>query len=597
MAIKNVTCNLGLSITFILILCTSAFAIPVTNAKPFLSPEVSQQHIENHLSAFQEDHNNLNLDYPDQVRSMYQKFNYRTIWFHHYDITDAGRTLIQAIKESAADQSSDYPYHVDEILYQLQTMQTVPSAVTGVDLLLTDAFIGYASDALSGKLVPNQNEPDHPAILKTSSRTQEQPINAHNQIKLDTVTTLENKLAPESLLPLIQNELTPRHQGYLKLRKALNNYFNIAQAGSWETLTLGKDLKMGDSDPQISKLELRLSLLGDDFNHKFKRVQTRNFLESASRDFNTPLNHPTNSPNTQQNYFDLSLSDSLKHFQTRHGLPPNGVLDDETRKRLNITPDQRIKQIAINMKRWRYLPEQLGDRYVMANMANYNLEVVDHGKTTLEMDIIIGRESRRTPILVQNLRTLVLNPSWSVPPRIAKEKYLPKARKNPNYLNTQNIEVVRGFGSKRKVIDPFDLDWDTLNLKKFPYRLEQKPGRKNSLGEVKFPLNNDFAIYLHDTASPKLFNRSMRALSSGCVRVEKPRQLTEELLKYNPGWDGKRIARAHRNKKTMYVGLKQETPVYLMYWTVWVDKHGTVQFRDDVYQRDTLTPDHKTITM
>lgn len=592
--------NPGVMISCVLVLCTSAFAFALSAAsevKPVLPLNVAEKYLSELLLEHQDKFASNQLKQPQQVARFYQRQQFRTLWFDHYQLTPAGEALIQAIKESAVDQPHSYPYHADHILYRLQSMQTHPREVTYLDVLLTDAFLSYANDALSGHLLPNQNEPDHPAILKTASMADEQPIENHSRPDDNAIALLDNALVHDQLLPLIKYTLTPQHQGYLKLRNALDHYLKLAQADTWTPFAITDNLKMGDHHEQVKQLKERLSLLGDFFNHNFQMIPARDFLNEAARDFNTPMSFPGNQLQAHQDYFDANLSDALKQFQKRHGLHPNGILDNPTREQLNITPQQRIRQIAINMKRWRYLPDNLGNRYVMANIADYSLKVVDEGKTTLEMDIIVGKASRRTPILVQSIKTLVLNPSWAIPPRIARTSILPRAKRDPSYLTRRNIELVRGTGAQRTVIDPESIDWKNINIHKFPYRLEQKPGNGNALGEVKYPLNNDFAIYLHDTAQPRLFERAKRALSSGCVRVSKPRELTAALLKDNPGWDSRRIARAHRNKRTMYLGLKQETPVYLMYWTAWVDHQGMIQFREDIYNRDTPSKLASTISM
>ena len=581
-------------------LCTGALGVALSAAsevKPFLPFKVAKTHIQSHIEENTQELTSSWLESPHQVDRLYQKFNHRTIWFDHYEMTDAGKALVQAIKENAVDQPENYPYHADEILYRLQIMQTLPLEVTELDVLLTDAFLSYAKDAMNGRLIPNRNEPDHPAILKTSSVMQT-PSHMDVGYEANIVDMLGPKLERHKLKALIDQDLTPANEGYRRLRKALDHYLDLIQSGLWFPLNESVELKMGDTSEQVEKLRQQLSLLGDFYHHEFNKVPTRDFLNPQHRDFNTPLAHLANrAPLEGQDYFDQPLADALKHFQSRHGLVSNGILDTKTIQYLNIPPEQRVKQIVINMKRWRYLPEDLGQRHIMVNMANYSLDLVENNKTVLDMDVIVGKASRRTPILVQKMKTLVLNPTWAIPPRIAQASILPKAKKDPGYLNKRNIELVRHVKGERKVIDPYKVNWKKVNLKKFPYRLEQTAGEHNALGSVKFPLNNDFAIYLHDTSQPELFDEEMRALSSGCVRVSEPRKLTEELLKYNPGWDSSRIQKIHDRKRTIYVAMKKEVPTYLMYWTAWVDDHGTLQFRDDIYQRDHLNADAMTLSM
>ncbi len=591
-------------LTYALLLCFSGLAL----AMPYNSEVNSQLQVHHATPIIQSNVRQLLSD-PDHhystsplknvthVQRLYRRFEYQLLWFEGDELTPAGEALIQTIKEHVLDQPSHYPYHAHQLLLRLQTMQSAVKEISYLDVLLTDAFFSYARDAMTGHLLPNQNEPDHPAMLKTRVSGDSDNLNlpttasTPNDPLIESFTT--GTFQRDQLLPLINQVLTPKHNGYLQLRDALEHYLRLAQnMHHWSSFEDGPDLAQGDQHPQIEQLRHRLSLLGDLNTQGTPETPHQTPPASFPRDYNTPLNFPGNPQRDSQRTLDASdrldplLLEALKQFQRRHGLPATGVLNNATRAQLNVLPSQRIQQIAINMKRWRYLPDTLGERYIMANIADYTLQAVEQSQTSLQMDIIVGRASRRTPIMVQSIRTLVLNPTWAIPPRIARTTILPNAKKNPGSLRRQNIEIVIGTGSQRKVIDPKTLDWETININKFPYRLEQKPGRRNTLGEVKYPLNNDYAIYLHDTAQPKLFKRSMRALSSGCVRVSKPRELTAWLLKDNPGWTKRRIARAHRNKRTLYLGLKEDVPVYLMYWTAWVDEDGLIHFRKDIYGRD-----------
>jgi murein L,D-transpeptidase YcbB/YkuD len=292
----------------------------------------------------------------------------------------------------------------------------------------------------------------------------------------------------------------------------------------------------------------------------------------------------------QTQTLDAPLVASLEQFQQRHGMQANGKLDKKTRELLNVPPLQRIRQIALNMKRWRELPANLGDRYLWVNMTDYTLQLMNHGVRELEMKVIIGKTYRKTPALKESISTLVLNPSWNVPRRIGLYDILPQARKDQSYLTTRNIRVLESWSNPVEV--PIDtIDWKNATARNFKYRFKQAPGDNNALGSVKFVIPNDMSIYLHDTSHPELFARHKRALSSGCVRVEKPMQLARALLKGKKSWSSARIDSQMESGATQYVKLPKPVPTYLAYLTAWVDKNQLIQFRDDVYKRDQIVSD------
>ena len=200
---------------------------------------------------------------------------------------------------------------------------------------------------------------------------------------------------------------------------------------------------------------------------------------------------------------------------------------------LNVPVEERLRQLELNMERWRWLPRELGTRYLLINIANFTLEVVDQDQPVLTMRTIVGRPDRPTPILQSALSQVVLSPYWHVPQRIALQDKLPVIRKDPHYLARHGFQVVRG----RHVIDPTTIAWAQLTRTHFPYRLRQRPGATNALGRIKFLLPNPFDVYLHDTPARALFHAPVRTFSSGCIRLEKPLELAAYLLRADPVLD------------------------------------------------------------
>jgi murein L,D-transpeptidase YcbB/YkuD len=286
--------------------------------------------------------------------------------------------------------------------------------------------------------------------------------------------------------------------------------------------------------------------------------------------------------------FDEDLDTGVRHFQRRHGLDVDGVVGPATLSALNASADERVRRIEVNMERWRWLPQDLGRRYVIVNIANFELDVVEAEQEVMTMRVIVGRDYRRTPVFSGKMTYIVLSPYWHVPPSLAVKDILPQVRSDPGYLSRKGFKVFQGWGADTKEIDPGSVDWSKVTGTNFNYRFRQDPGPVNALGRVKFMLPNKFDVYLHDTPSPDLFEKSARAFSSGCIRIEKPIELVEYVLRGDPKWNRDAVLAAIDRRVEQTVQLREPIPVHLLYWTAWVDAAGTVHFRDDIYSRDKL---------
>ncbi|HKI06457.1 MAG TPA: L,D-transpeptidase family protein, partial [Thermoanaerobaculia bacterium] len=257
-----------------------------------------------------------------------------------------------------------------------------------------------------------------------------------------------------------------------------------------------------------------------------------------------------------------ALQAAVRTFQERNGLDADGAVGPGTLEALNVPAADRVRQIEINLDRWRWLPSDLGERHVMVNIAGFALDVIEAGKPALSMRIVAGKPTSRTPMFTGTMTHLVLNPYWNVPAGILKKEIRPRLAREPGYLAKQNMEMLPGG------------------------RVRQRPGPNNALGKVKFLFPNRFDVYLHDTPSRSLFSRSQRTFSHGCIRVEKPLELAEYLLKEDPAWTPAKIQKALAKGSESWVKIPNPLPVHLAYWTAWVDDAGVTQFRKDVYGRD-----------
>ncbi|MDZ7827664.1 MAG: L,D-transpeptidase family protein [Gammaproteobacteria bacterium] len=294
-------------------------------------------------------------------------------------------------------------------------------------------------------------------------------------------------------------------------------------------------------------------------------------------------------PDWAGDHFDGALEAAVNRFQHRHGIQEDGVVGADTLAALNVSPQRRVDQIEANMERWRWLPQDLGSEYILVNIASFELTVHTENGEAMRQPVVVGRPYRRTPVFSHRMTYVVLNPSWEMPHRLASLDQLPLIRRDPDYLERMGITVLRGWGAAEEVIDPASVDWATLNPRTFPYRLRQRPGPLNALGEVKFMFPNSHAIYLHDTPHQGIFASADRAVSSGCIRLSDPVALLRWLLAERPDapqMTPEDIGTMLEEGEETTVLLRQAIPIHLLYWTAWVGADDRLHYTRDIYQRD-----------
>jgi murein L,D-transpeptidase YcbB/YkuD len=408
------------------------------------------------------------------------------------------------------------------------------SEAAGLDVWLTYLYLRYASDLSNG--LPGLSHAD-PAWKLRDKRTAPGPL-------------LEKALAEHRVAQSLQ-ELIPAHPQYTQLRDALAKYREMAQRGGWPSVPADLKLKPGQRDPAVSAVAKRLAASGD-FTGKI--------------DEQDPVYGP-------------DLQEAVKRFQRRHGLEPDAVVGRAVAAQMNVPVEARIDQIALNLERWRWLPRDLGERYILVNVPEYRLEVWEHNQVPLTMRVVVGKKDTPTPIFADDMTHVVFSPYWNVPPDIVKNETVPSALRDPAFLQRTNMEVLDKNGNP---VDPSSIDISDVR----EYRFRQRPGSSNSLGLVKFMFPNSYNVYLHDTPADSLFARATRSFSHGCVRVEQPEKLAQYVLGDQPEWTPERIAAAMHAGTEKTVKLAKPIPVYLGYWTARVSADGIVQFRDDLYDID-----------
>lgn len=335
------------------------------------------------------------------------------------------------------------------------------------------------------------------------------------------------------------------------IEQTLHQYQDIVARGGWAAVPSSKALRLGVNDRDVEALRRRLIASGD--------LSERAGISQS---------------------FDTYVDAALKRFQTRHGLPADGVTGRYTYAALNISAPVRLGQLETNLVRLRSMSGFLGDRYVMVNIPAAQIEAVESNRVAQRHTAIVGKIDRQTPILNSKIHEININPYWNAPESIVRRDIIPLMRKNPNYLAENNIRILGPNGE----VDPMTIDWSTDEAAKLRFR--QDPGRINAMATIKINFHNPHAVYLHDTPQQSLFNNLMRFDSSGCVRVQNVRDLVAWILRDTPGWDRRRIEQTIQVDSDVKIPVANPVPIYMTYISAWATGDGVAHFRDDIYGRD-----------
>jgi murein L,D-transpeptidase YcbB/YkuD len=470
---------------------------------------------------------------------VYEENGFKRLWTNPQNVED----LYNAVTTIDEDGLRPDDYHYT-IINQLRSRadsgtSSDPELSADIDILLTDSLIRLGYHLIIGKVDPIDHHPQWNLAVE---------IHDDEPVKFIQETLEAGNLAKKI------NEFRPPNIIYSEYKAALKKYRTIKDNGGWQPVPQGPTLKKGMQDSRVLLLRRRLKITGD-------------LEEKAS----------------ESEHFDDELVQAVIRFQNRHHITADGAVGKGTLAALNVPVEDRIDQIRINIERSRWVLHEIHGKFVIADIAGFNIFVYQDNERLWASRVQVGKPYRETPMFKSEIKYLEFNPTWTIPPGILAKDILPAVKKDPNFLKARNINVIDRNG---KVIDQSIINWAKYSASNFPYKLRQDPGPSNALGLIKIMFPNKHLVYIHDTPSKSLFERTDRAFSSGCIRTEKPFELAEILLNDPAKWNQQIFKQIIDTGQTRRVNLTQPVPVFLFYWTVHPEQDGSVSFKKDPYKRD-----------
>src|SRR5919198_167255 len=476
------------------------------------------------------------------LRAFYAGRSYQPVWVSPRGTRPGVRTLLAAICDAEAEglRPSDYrPEQLQRALSAIDAASGDPAALTNAETLFSLAFARYGLHLATGRVPPQ----------KTGWWTGRRELDAAKALSLLAEGDVKKALSA----------LQPKHEQYAKLKRVLQEVRAVQASGGWPDVPRGETIAPGARSERVRAVRERLRATGE-------------LRGNASAD-------PT--------FYDPALVEAVKRFQERHGLEPDGRIGSATVAALRASPAERIAQLEANLERWRWLPDDLGERHVLVNIPTFDLQAFERGRRVTRMRVVAGLPDWPTPVFTARMEGVEFHPPWWVPRKILAEEIVPKLRADPKYAASVGLRLISKEDGTE--IDPATVDWNAVDpSQELPFRFIQPSGEDNPLRHVRFTMPNRYVVFLHDTPEQWWFERTERAFSHGCVRVEKPEELTEFVLRGTEGWSIEAVKDTFRSGARRSVKAADPPRVHLVYFTAWVEDDGTVRFSKDIYGRDAV---------
>lgn len=468
--------------------------------------------------------------------------------------TDRAGTYLNILQEAWQEGLNPEAYGIEKIKNYLRFKKGFLTPAQA-DLFISAALLTYIRDVKTGRIAPHKIDPELFMPVKD----------------IDFVYLLFEALRSEDPVKYFSH-LPPQHAEYQRLKEELIRLENLRKKG------INKDLQALETEEILIKpgeTSVKIAII-------------RKHLEKEKALL--PPEHGNGG------LYDTQMEAVIKSQQRSSGLLADGVIGPATVKMLQNGYDDKINKIKLSMERWRWLPEDLGEKHLRVNIAGFTVDAYKNTEKVFSMPIIVGTITKRTPVFSTVMPSVTFAPYWNVPDSIAGDTILPKIQENPSYYHEAGFEMIRHIGGERILIDASHFDWQSISADDFPpFRFRQKPGPQNGLGPIRFNLVNDMSIFLHGTPNKELFNRAERNVSSGCVRLKDPLQMAHFILEdsqainknqinsfYNKAMEGDEGVASHT------VALDKKIPVHIVYWTSWIDSDNSVRYANDIYGRDAL---------
>lgn len=483
------------------------------------------------------------LDSTSAVASAYREVEFSPFWTTLEGGSAHADSLLAILERAERDGLDPAAYPTSSLrqtLRQLENGSPSRARLAQAEIQMSEAFEAYAYDLGQGRADPSDALADW--------HLERTPLEIG-----PLLVALSQGESPRGVL----DRAAPPHEEYARLRDVLHEYQAVAQRGGWPTVAPGSTITRGERSAAVVTLGRRLSLAG-------------HAPASAGRD----------------SLYDEEIASAIARFQERHNLTRDSVIGPNTLDQLNVSVEDRIQTVALNMERWRWMPDSLGARHIRVNVPEFRVRVFDNDQVAMQMEVIVGKtyKDRGTPLFSDQMSHVIFNPYWNIPHGIAVEEIIPKARENPAYLAENDYEIVETYGPGG---DPLPVTRANIEaVADGSLRLRQDNGPGNSLGQVKYMFPNQFSIYLHDTPADHLFDRVERDFSHGCIRLEKPVEFGTYVFAYDEQWDRQRIQAAFDGDEWERVELDRSIPVFILYWTARTTPDGDVQFFEDIYDFD-----------